>query len=49
MRRLANPPGPAAAWMIDAFQARLSQCPNHDVFKAFLNEIRPPEMPLAAE
>jgi DNA-binding transcriptional LysR family regulator len=49
MRRLANPPGPAAAWMIDAFQVRLSQCPNHADFKAFLNDIRSAEMPLVAE
>ncbi|MFA1624504.1 LysR family transcriptional regulator [Rhizobium mongolense] len=49
MRRLANPPGPAAAWMIDAFRTRLSQCPNHADFTAALNEIRGPEMPLAAE
>ncbi|MBB4274156.1 LysR family transcriptional regulator [Rhizobium mongolense] len=49
MRRLANPPGPAAAWMIDAFRTRLSQCPNHADFTAALNEFRGPEMPLAAE
>lgn len=49
MRRLANPPGPATAWIIGAFEARLSRCPTHADFKAFLNEIRSPEVPLAAE
>jgi DNA-binding transcriptional LysR family regulator len=49
MRRLANPPGPAVAWMIHAFQARLSRCPNHAAFKAFLEEIRTTDLPLAAE
>ncbi|NLS03438.1 LysR family transcriptional regulator [Rhizobium sp. P32RR-XVIII] len=49
MRRLANPPGPATAWIIGAFEARLSRCPTHADFKAFLNEIRSPEIPLAAE
>ena len=27
MRRLASPPGPAAAWMIEAFRSRLALCP----------------------
>jgi DNA-binding transcriptional LysR family regulator len=49
MRRIANPPGPAATWMIDAFRSRLSECPNHADFTALLSEFRPPEMPLAAE
>lgn len=49
MRRVANPPGPAATWMIDAFRSRLSACPSHADFTASLSDIRPPEMPLAAE
>ncbi len=49
MRRIASPPGPAATWMIDAFRARLSECPSHAEFTASLNEIGAPEMPLAAE
>jgi DNA-binding transcriptional LysR family regulator len=49
MRRLANPPGPAATWMIDAFRTRLSACPNHADYTAALNELRTPGMPLAAE
>ena len=32
MRRLASPPGPAAAWMIGAFEDRLSLCPNRSEF-----------------
>nr|CAD6416645.1 LysR family transcriptional regulator [Rhizobium sp. Q54] len=30
LRRVSNPPGPAAAWLIQAFQARLSNCPGRD-------------------
>lgn len=49
MRRLANPPGPAATWMIDAFRTRLSHCPNQADFHARIAELREPAMPLAAE
>ncbi|MDM9622167.1 LysR family transcriptional regulator [Rhizobium sp. S96] len=49
MRRIANPPGPAATWMIEAFRSRLSACPNHADFTASLSEIRTSEIPLAAE
>ncbi|RUM07021.1 LysR family transcriptional regulator [Rhizobium fabae] len=49
MRRLANPPGPAAAWMIDAFRTRLSACPNQADFHARIAELHEPGMPLAAE
>lgn len=28
IRKTANPPGPAASWMIDAFRERLSNCPS---------------------
>jgi len=34
--RLADPPGPAARWMIDAFRSRLSNCPSHTEFTAML-------------
>lgn len=36
IRRLANPPGPATSWLIAAFAAKLSQCPNRDDFDALL-------------
>ncbi|RUM25126.1 LysR family transcriptional regulator [Rhizobium vallis] len=49
MRRLANPPGPAATWMIDAFRTRLSACPSQADFHAHIAELLEPGMPLAAE
>ena len=49
MRQLANPPGPAASWMIDAFRTRLSQCPNQADFHAEMAELRDTVPPLAAE
>ncbi|WP_209888764.1 LysR family transcriptional regulator [Rhizobium leguminosarum] len=49
MRQLANPPGPAASWMIDAFRTRLSACPSQADFHAQMAELREPETPLAAE
>ncbi|EJT06041.1 LysR family transcriptional regulator [Rhizobium sp. CCGE 510] len=49
MRQLANPPGPAAAWMIEAFRTRLSACPNQADFHAEMAELREPATPLAAE
>ncbi|MBY4607271.1 LysR family transcriptional regulator [Rhizobium sp. 9T] len=49
MRQLANPPGPAAAWMIEAFRTRLSHCPNQADFHAEMAELREPAPPLAAE
>ncbi|PDT15925.1 LysR family transcriptional regulator [Rhizobium sp. J15] len=49
MRQLANPPGPAASWMIDAFRTRLSQCPNQADFHAEMAELRDMAPPLAAE
>jgi DNA-binding transcriptional LysR family regulator len=50
MRRLSAPPGPAAAWMIDAFTSKLSGCPNHADFKTMLaaGELRRPAA-IAAE
>ncbi|MCB5204803.1 LysR family transcriptional regulator [Neorhizobium sp. T786] len=32
LRKVSNPPGPAASWLIDAFRSRLSACPNHADF-----------------
>jgi len=32
IRKLANPPGPAAAWMIEAFRSGLTQCPSRSEF-----------------
>ncbi|MGG7581304.1 LysR family transcriptional regulator [Rhizobium sp. YTUHZ045] len=49
MRQLANPPGPAASWMIDAFRTRLSACPNQADFHAEMAELRDTVPPLAAE
>jgi len=49
MRQLANPPGPAAAWMIEAFRTRLSFCPNQADFHAQMAELRDTVSPLAAE
>ncbi|MGR9055934.1 LysR family transcriptional regulator [Rhizobium leguminosarum] len=49
VRQLANPPGPAATWIIDAFRTRLSACPSHADFNAQIAELREPGMPLAAE
>ena len=49
MRRLANPPGPAARWMIDAFQSRLVMCPSQADFHAALADNPPPQIALAAE
>ncbi|SCB56967.1 DNA-binding transcriptional regulator, LysR family [Rhizobium aethiopicum] len=49
MRQLANPPGPAASWMIDAFRTRLSACPNQADFHAEMAELRDTAPPLAAE
>jgi DNA-binding transcriptional LysR family regulator len=36
MRKISNPPGPAAAWMIEAFRSSLTSCPNIEAFKAQL-------------
>jgi len=32
MRRTANPPGPAAAWLIEAFRAQFVRCPDQQDF-----------------
>jgi DNA-binding transcriptional LysR family regulator len=49
VHKLANPPGPAAAWMIEAFSTRLSQCPNQADFKAAIEMFHQNETQLAAE
>ncbi|ANK91297.1 MULTISPECIES: LysR family transcriptional regulator [Rhizobium] len=49
MRQIANPPGPAASWMIEAFRTRLSHCPNQADFHAEMAELRDTAPPLAAE
>lgn len=49
VHKVANPPGPAAAWMIEAFRSRLSQCPNHADFKAAVEMFHPGDTRLAAE
>ncbi|PZM11348.1 LysR family transcriptional regulator [Rhizobium tubonense] len=36
IRKISNPPGPAATWMIEAFRSSLSRCPSHEDFKALL-------------
>jgi DNA-binding transcriptional LysR family regulator len=49
MRRLADPPGPAVSWMVEAFRTRLSACPTHADFTARIAELRDPGLPAAAE
>lgn len=34
IRKLSHPPGPAAAWMVEAFRQRLSRCPSRTDFMA---------------
>lgn len=34
LRKISRPPGPAGSWLIDAFQARLSNCPSQAEFTA---------------
>ncbi|WP_199261345.1 LysR family transcriptional regulator [Paracoccus binzhouensis] len=36
LRRSANPPGPAAGWLIEAFRQRLATCPSRADFSAML-------------
>jgi DNA-binding transcriptional LysR family regulator len=49
VRKVDNPPGPAAAWLIEAFRDRLSRCPNHSDFKVALEMFQPSDRRLAAE
>lgn len=36
LRKADTPCGPAAKWLVDAFQERLSQCPDHEGFLSYL-------------
>jgi DNA-binding transcriptional LysR family regulator len=45
MTRLAHPPGPAASWMIKAFQTRLAMCPSHAEYKEALARLPFEDMP----
>ncbi|MBM7047600.1 MULTISPECIES: LysR family transcriptional regulator [Rhizobium] len=49
VRKLDNPPGPAAAWMIEAFRSRLSRCPKQADFNAAIEMFHPEDRQLAAE
>ncbi|MGV8937138.1 MAG: LysR family transcriptional regulator [Allorhizobium sp.] len=46
IRKMANPPGPAAAWLIEAFRERLSNCPAE--YKGEMVEVRPEDLTLHA-
>jgi DNA-binding transcriptional LysR family regulator len=48
MRKLSNPPGPAASWMIEAFRARLALCPNEVEFKHSVTRATAAEKTVAA-
>ncbi|MDK4713868.1 LysR family transcriptional regulator [Rhizobium sp. CNPSo 4039] len=49
IRKVDNPPGPAAAWMIEAFRSRLARCPNQEDFKSAVEMFHPGDKRLAAE
>ncbi|MEZ2131297.1 MULTISPECIES: LysR family transcriptional regulator [unclassified Sinorhizobium] len=49
IRKVANPPGPAVRWLIDAFRSRLSQCPGQADFAASLAALAAPEREIPAE
>jgi DNA-binding transcriptional LysR family regulator len=49
MRRTANPLGPAASWMVEAFRQLLSQCPNHSEFMDMTEDRAMPSVRIAAE
>ncbi len=42
IRKLSHPPGPAAAWMVEAFRSRLTACPSRS---DFMEGVMPPGMP----
>lgn len=48
LRKVSNPPGPAASWLIDAFRSRLSACPNHADFAEAMG-LHLPSATVAAE
>ncbi len=49
LHKAANPPGPAARWLIDTFTEKLSMCPNHEHFTASLMSDVPAPYVEAAE
>jgi DNA-binding transcriptional LysR family regulator len=49
MRRTANPLGPAGQWLIDAFERRLSTCPDQVHFKQMIGIGGVDPLPAAAE
>jgi DNA-binding transcriptional LysR family regulator len=49
IRRMANPPGPATSWLIDAFAHRLGLCPNREDFESQLRGGLPLDVRAAAE
>lgn len=49
LRKVSNPPGPAASWLIDAFRDCLSSCPRHVDLAAELGLDLPRTIAVAAE
>lgn len=49
LRKHANPPGPAASWLIQTFGERLSRCPNRQDFETMIEAQMMPRVPEAAE
>lgn len=48
LRKVSNPPGPAASWLVDAFRSRLSACPGHADFAEAMG-LHLPSATVAAE
>lgn len=49
LRRVDSPAGPAGQWLAEAFQQRLSACPNHKDFNGMLAAHKQRTIPVAAE
>lgn len=49
LHKADSPCGPAAKWLVEAFQHRLSQCPNHDGFLSRMTQARESGLKDAAE
>ena len=49
VRKHANPPGPAASWLIQTFGERLSRCPNRQDFETMIEAQMLPDAAEAAE
>jgi DNA-binding transcriptional LysR family regulator len=49
LRRIDSPAGPAGQWLAEAFQQRLSACPNHKDFNGMLAAHKRRTIPVAAE